>query len=256
MHNPRSLRSISQNYLGIQSWDRGIPTVLAHMVVFMAIGAVGYLITISMRVRRLTKLERGYLYIVALLWAWIVFSVWGRIPWPDAWWAKLAFWWLAAIPFGTLGDAVLKTWDKLGKPFYEMTDLDSQLSKQSAEREKLLHRERAAGLRHSERDHRQHEDRLFLGTYLKGDIIPTYLGFSTTSGWMTMENRLLNQHVFILGTTGAGKSETLLKIIEQVLQNTNRNLYFVDGKGDLEFAMKVATLIAKSGRGKAHVFKL
>ncbi|MCP4421938.1 MAG: hypothetical protein GY805_35440, partial [Chloroflexi bacterium] len=97
---------------------------------------------------------------------------------------------------------------------------------------------------------------LRLGARIKGDMFPKHLGFEQYQGWLLMDERVLDQHLFLLGTTGAGKSETIKRLVYEILTATKRNIYFVDGKGDEGLANDIRALAYQKGRGIAPIFKL
>ena len=71
-----------------------------------------------------------------------------------------------------------------------------------------------------------------------------------------MAEDLLDQHLFLLGATGAGKSETIKRLVQQILAYTDRDIYFVDGKGDEGLANNIRSLAYRHNRGLPPVFKL
>ncbi len=97
---------------------------------------------------------------------------------------------------------------------------------------------------------------LRLGVFIKGDHFPSHLGISTQNHWLLMDEAVLDQHILVLGTTGAGKSEALKRLVNEIFLVTNRNLYFVDGKGDERLADDIRSLAHHHGRGLAPVFRL
>ena len=97
---------------------------------------------------------------------------------------------------------------------------------------------------------------LRLGAKIKGDSFPTHLGVSEQKGWLTIDEDVLDQHLFLLGTTGAGKSETIKRLLYEILQATDRHIYVVDGKGDEQLANDIRSLAFHHKRGTAPVFKL
>jgi Cdc6-like AAA superfamily ATPase len=75
-------------------------------------------------------------------------------------------------------------------------------------------------------------------------------------GYLCLAEEVLDQHLFLLGTTGAGKSETIKRLVTEILAATDRHIYFVDGKGDEELANDIRSLAHQFDRGNAPVFKL
>ncbi|MCA9923707.1 MAG: hypothetical protein KC421_15115 [Anaerolineales bacterium] len=97
---------------------------------------------------------------------------------------------------------------------------------------------------------------LRLGARIKGDSFTGHVGFENRQGWLLMSESVLDQHLFLLGTTGAGKSETIKRLVYEILCATDRNVYFVDGKGDEGLANDIRGLAYENGRGQAPIFKL
>lgn len=95
-----------------------------------------------------------------------------------------------------------------------------------------------------------------LGVMMKGNLFPTTLGVDHNRHWVCLNEDILDQHIFLLGTTGAGKSETIKRLVREVLLATNRNVYFVDGKGDEGLANDIRSLAFAHGRGTAPIFRL
>ena len=97
---------------------------------------------------------------------------------------------------------------------------------------------------------------LCLGEKIRGDLLPPQLGLRYEGGWLYMAEELLDQHLFLLGATGAGKSETIKRLVEEILAHTERDIYFVDGKGDKQLAPDIRSLAYQHGRGTPPIFKL
>ena len=97
---------------------------------------------------------------------------------------------------------------------------------------------------------------LCLGAIIRGESFRTQPEFQQRSGYLCMADSVLDQHLFLLGTTGAGKSETIKRLVYEILTATNRNIYFVDGKGDEGLAQDIRSLAHQFDRGIAPVFKL
>jgi len=95
-----------------------------------------------------------------------------------------------------------------------------------------------------------------LGSKVRGQAFPPHLGISLKDDWVVLNEEVLDQHIFVLGTTGSGKSETIKRLVYEILTATDRNIYLVDGKGDEGLANDIRSLADQHGRGKAPVFKL
>ena len=97
---------------------------------------------------------------------------------------------------------------------------------------------------------------LRIGAYIDGDDFPDYTGIKLADGWLTMAEPVLDQHLFILGATGVGKTETIKRLIHEILISTNRNVYFVDGKDDENLATDIFELVSEYRRERPPVFRL
>lgn len=102
----------------------------------------------------------------------------------------------------------------------------------------------------------QQSDNLLLGNYIRGDTFPAHIGIHKQGPWIKFEEWLLDQHFFIVGATGAGKSETLKRLIYEIAVKTDRDIFFVDGKGDEVLAQEIRAICAYGGRGNAPIFRL
>lgn len=100
------------------------------------------------------------------------------------------------------------------------------------------------------------ENWLCLGKKIHGDLLPPQLGLRYQGGWLYMAEELLDQHLFLLGATGAGKSETIKRLVKEILANTERDIYFVDGKGDKDLASDIRSMVYQYDRGVPAIFKL
>ncbi len=77
---------------------------------------------------------------------------------------------------------------------------------------------------------------LRLGPVMKDGNFGRGQGVGSVARWLAVEEWLLDQHLFVLGSTGAGKTETLKRLAAEVLEHTDRDLFLVDGKGDSKLA--------------------
>jgi Cdc6-like AAA superfamily ATPase len=86
--------------------------------------------------------------------------------------------------------------------------------------------------------------------------MPAHLGLRYQEGWLYLAENMLDQHIFLMGATGAGKSETIKRLVQEILTHTDRDIYFVDGKGDKQLAIDIRSLAYQHNRGLPPVFKL
>jgi hypothetical protein len=97
---------------------------------------------------------------------------------------------------------------------------------------------------------------LKLGPVIGGQSLPRHLGLKRAGNWLVMDEDPLDQHFFILGTTGAGKSEAIKRLVHEILTITDRDLFLVDGKGEPDLANFVRDMAHNAGRGDAPIFRL
>lgn len=81
----------------------------------------------------------------------------------------------------------------------------------------------------------------------------TFIGTDYFNGWpIYVTDRDLSKHGVAVGTTGAGKTEYGLTIIESAIRAGHPVIY-VDGKGDLKIAARIRAFAEKQQR-KFYLF--
>jgi type IV secretory pathway TraG/TraD family ATPase VirD4 len=82
-----------------------------------------------------------------------------------------------------------------------------------------------------------------------------YLGHDNLTGEpIVLGSQELNQHTFLCGATGSGKTTTILCFVDYALRN-DIPLVFVDGKGDPDLAKTLASMAASHNR-ELQVFSI
>lgn len=166
------------------------------------------------------------------------------------WW-----WWGGLVAASPLIAVVLHGWEFMFN-FLRPRDLQDHLEEQQrllADKNAQLSRQAAE---QSTQPAPAHAELLTLGVYVKGDRLPAHLGVQRTGPWVRLEERVLDQHLLIVGTTGAGKSETLKRLVIETLQACKRDIFFVDGKGDLQLGQEIAQLIYAARGEPVPLFSL
>ena len=83
----------------------------------------------------------------------------------------------------------------------------------------------------------------------------TVLGFDKkTRKQVQLSDSDASKHVLVLGTTGSGKTVSVLNMVESAI-NRRRPVIYVDGKGDYGLARKVVTYARRQGR-PAYLFAM
>lgn len=97
---------------------------------------------------------------------------------------------------------------------------------------------------------------LRMGATIRNDRFPSHMGVTVDRRWLLLNESVLDQHVFILGATGSGKTEAIKRLVHELLISTDRHIYFVDGKGDEELAQALRSQIYHHTQQLAPIFRL
>lgn len=72
--------------------------------------------------------------------------------------------------------------------------------------------------------------------------------------WVTYPAELLNRHAVIIGGSGTGKTEFLLRIAYLVAKVLKWKVFYIDAKGDIEVANRFMATMAHASVGQAAMF--
>lgn len=191
--------------------------------------------------RRWSWFTQALLLPLACLWLVTLLEWVGRAPTPAA---ALMSWWAGLLGVSPLGSLLIRLW-RWAFAFLRPRDLQESLEEQQEawERQEEARSRRAAQA--VQRSAPVRPGFLTLGVVIKGRL-PAYMGLVQEDGWLALDARLLSQHLLVLGATGAGKSETLKRLAAETLATSNRDLFFVDGKGDPALGRDMAELIYRA----------
>jgi len=157
------------------------------------------------------------------------------------------------IPSFAFASLVIKSFDIISE-FMKPKTLPEQLQdlvEQQLRREQKLSRKVGRC-----QEHRPVVGKIRVGPKVKGDSFEGVSRVDERKGWFLLDEAALDEHVFVLGATGAGKTETLKRLMYEVFNSTERDVIFVDGKGDEKLASDVRGM-AHSARGiTAPIFRL
>jgi energy-coupling factor transporter ATP-binding protein EcfA2 len=169
---------------------------------------------------------------------------------------SLAVFWAFNSPMLIVGIAMWHWFEELWSIIKPRT-LTEQAAFEEERWKALAAHGRAVALQSAGRLMPEAEGGVLLGMliYVSGQI-PKMRGVVRVGPWIGFSERLLDEHIFILGSTGSGKTETIKQLINGVAQNTERDIIFVDGKGDKTTALEVQGILYKHGRGVAPIFRL
>jgi len=100
------------------------------------------------------------------------------------------------------------------------------------------------------------------GTVRLGRLIGTSsfrpdAGVWRSGPWIGLDESVLDHHTLVVGTTGSGKTETLKRVIAEVLENLpERDLFVVDGRGEPRLEQAVRDLVWHHRRELPRVCRL
>jgi len=97
---------------------------------------------------------------------------------------------------------------------------------------------------------------LNLGVYIKGDQLSDHIGIRREGRWVLCKDSILSQHMLLIGSTGAGKSEAIKRLIAETLAHSERDIIFIDGKGDRTLGAEVAQMVFAARGQKVPLFTL
>src|SRR5690606_3721534 len=84
---------------------------------------------------------------------------------------------------------------------------------------------------------------LFLGYQLAGDHLLPQRGRKVFLPW-----KLARLPMLVIGATGSGKTETLLRLCHSTALATDTTIVYLDGKGDRENKQRFESLMRQAGR--------
>lgn len=187
--------------------------------------------------------------------AWLVILWQGAGGWPGTLMSKVFWWWGGIAIASPLGATLFIAWRQL-MSFLRPRNLQEHLDEQE---ERLAYKNqvlsRQAKTQAQETAPTLPEE-LNLGVFIKGDRFPEYIGIRREGNWVLCRNSILSQHLLLIGSTGAGKSETIKRLIAETLTHTERDIFFIDGKGDKTLAAEVAQMVFAARGQQVPVFTL
>lgn len=168
------------------------------------------------------------------------------------WWLPPQSWWVSFLlsPYIVLLLQGIIMFSRFAKPLSQQEQLAEQARLEAL---KLANLSRQAG---SRRALSPESTRICIGAKVRAERFPAHVGIHIKDGWVLLDETVFDQHLFILGATGTGKSETIKRLVYELLSVTNRDIFFVDGKGDETLVNDLRTLAYYHQRGRAPVFKL
>ena len=79
-----------------------------------------------------------------------------------------------------------------------------------------------------------------------------FIGYTDLKERVSLDEKELNQHILLTGTTGSGKTTVIGSLIESAIIN-GKPVIFVDGKGERKTILEIKSLCEAYGK-KVHIF--
>ena len=165
------------------------------------------------------------------------------------------FWYVWTCFFSPAGGLLLMNFTKYNRYFRGLTTSEiAEEELKRLEKEGVKQSQRAREVSETETAPAQ-QNLLTLGAVEKGDVLPPHAPLFTVDDWLLLDEKVLNQHMFILGATGAGKTEFLKRLVVETLRSSNRDVFVIDGKGERDFAHDIANLIYQYRKTSIPIFR-
>lgn len=232
-------------------------TYLIHLTVFLVFGPIAYLWALLIKIKRLALALELAVVVVSFVYGSLLIR---HLEFVREFSRSAEFgigiWWVLFAPAAPMLFLLLSFWDK-AKLFLVPRNHEYAFRLEEERKMAKFSTDKSKASRKSQFEPIEERGKLNLGTHISGGDFPVETKIDRYDHrWIRLSESLLDQHIFVLGTTGAGKTVTLLRIIKETLANTDRRIYFIDGKGDLTTAGQVATLCHQYGRGQVPIFNL
>jgi Cdc6-like AAA superfamily ATPase len=197
---------------------------------------------------------------LSLLWLLLVYPYW-RVWYHEFWqgseadsYTALLSVWLTSLPTIPLGGVTMSGLDWLVDKLSPKT-LDEQVAEYQKRQEYYARLQAEYAAKVAERVP-EHRELLLLGAYEGGATFDGTNGVHMLHNFLAIENKLLNEHLFILGATGQGKTETIKRLIREVMEKTERAVIVIDGKGDEELAQDIRAMAYHFRKVETPIFRL
>ena len=231
-----------------------LASLVFHILLLLGLGPFSYTTAVVLITRRF-RWHYLVLYGVSLAYLLLVIpgvSVADFLPIDMR---SILVYWLLTVPLAPTGGLAMLSWNKIAGVFGKRT-IEVEQEEQERRRQEIEKRRANRAMLKAQLQPQLSKDYLNVGVKIEGEEFPSHLGIEEQGDWVKVKYPLFFQHAFVIGTTGAGKTKLLLRLIYETLHNTSLRIYVIDGKGDLEFAETVATLAYQHGRGPTPIFMM
>lgn len=203
-------------------------------ILFFAVFGTGGLLGICIASTK-KYFSRVFLYTLSLFGV-----VWAIVLYMTGSYAQtLSYWLVYTLPFAGMAQFVLTLLLWLHEWYLVLPTWDASVHS----REKFYERQHEQRVQQYLQASPVYQSDLELGLVVQEDIRSRPLpGISVLDHLVWFDQTLLNQHLLLIGAPGSGKSEAIKKVISEVLSKTDRDVFIVDGKGEVAFTHHLAQL--------------
>jgi len=166
--------------------------------------------------------------------------------------------WGLGLPLAPLGGVLMSVWREVWQELYgQLRTIDEHLKRHVQEQERTQSAQSRRAARKAAHEPEAQRGELLLGAQVgPSKRLDNELGIVQRNGWIGITEEVLDTHLLVIGASGQGKTETLKRLIAEVLENTNRTIIFVDGKGDVGLAQDFAQMVQHYRGEQAPIFRL
>lgn len=95
-----------------------------------------------------------------------------------------------------------------------------------------------------------------LGAWVDGDQFQYANNLTIENSLIWADPELFDRHVLLIGSPGSGKTVALKHILKEFASKTNRHLFLIDGKGELEFGRDIQAMLQEYRQSPIPLFQM
>lgn len=217
-------------------------------VVYTFIFGLGGIVGILLALTRphIPKIWLYGLTFVSVLWA-------GALIITHSYGINLKYWAFYALPLGGISHVFVSVLLVLHQWYLQPPTWDQTLRI----REQWFEQYRERSLRSRLSNQPIYHNDVELGLIVENDVRTRKMDtLYVRDHFLWAEETLLSQHILLIGAPGSGKSEAIKHLVGEILSKTERDVFIVDGKGELGFAHAVQRLFHERRNVSIPVFQM
>ena len=190
--------------------------------------------------------NRWLMYLVALGIVWTFCLMFIPIP---LW----QYWVIYSLPLGGIASLTFRFLLWLNDLYLYQVTWDNSLRI----RERWHEKRQEGRVQNKLSKHPTQDNRIQMGMMVTHDVrrrVPD--SFHIHQNYLWADELFLNQHILLIGATGSGKTQAIKHIISEILSKTNRDVFIVDGKGELDFAHDMRDLFQEKRGVTIPIFQM